>query len=436
MAIAYVSAACVGNDSVSLPTFQAGDFALVYATSLSGTTVSAPAGWTTVQTNGVNPADVVAYRFLQGGDTSTGTFTNALRTGVVIYRGVNTIEPFDNARTVGRASSTSALSAVDPSAPNPSAPYADSVGVVLLLTNTVNRGANGLTGTGWTNRTSGLSPDYFGVEDEVGANTDPPSYSFTGGTTSFACITVTLRATTTFPFIVDQDTQQNTVIANSTTWTLTYPTNIAAGDLLLIFVATDGTSTPSATGFVIVSGTNQGAVCGAVLAKVAAGSETGTFTLTVASEQGAWLVYRIPAASWYGGTINPANMGSGSDSDGLSAYVVWSGSSANPDAGSVNPANWDVENTLWIGMVAADTSRLVNAFPANYVNGNYQASGGSNGATLGYARRQNAAASEDAGSWTISASDDWVAGTVAVRPAAVAATFAPPFRHHNRLITR
>jgi len=43
-----------------------------------------------------------------------------------------------------------------------------------------------------------------------------------------------------FPIIQTADTKTGHVTANSTSWTLTYPTNLVSGDLILAFVATDG----------------------------------------------------------------------------------------------------------------------------------------------------------------------------------------------------
>src|SRR5512146_2369511 len=111
-----------------------------------------------------------------------------------------------------------------------------------------------------------------------------------------------------FPTIADADTKTGTVTANSTSWTLTYPTNIAAGDLLIAMVASDGDQTTHGTwpsGW-ITDEASPGATSLIIAAKKAVGSETGNFSVTgLASEQGAWRVVRIPAATWEG-TLGPA----------------------------------------------------------------------------------------------------------------------------------
>jgi hypothetical protein len=153
---------------------------------------------------------------------------------------------------------------------------------------------------------------------------------------------------------------------------------------------------------------------------VATGSETGTFNITLsASEQGGWRIFRIPAASWNGGTILADSLGSGgggTGADGAGFIGATSGTSADPP--SFNPTGWDVEDTLWIAAIGVDTSRTINSFPANCPDlQTSDVSGGSNGATLAIAMANSATASFNPDAFTTSGSDDWAAMTVAVRPA-------------------
>lgn len=214
-----------------------------------------------------------------------------------------------------------------------------------------------------------------------------------------------------FPTIQTADTQHNHVGSNSNSWTLTYPTNIAAGNLLLILVGRDGAvgAGESAPGFTALVGNSNGANTLYIWGKVAAGSETGDFTYTVgASEQGSWIIYRI--TDWYGSDT-------GTDSNGTARAVTTTGSpSLNPDPPSLNPSFWDVEDTLWFAVCSVDTSRTISVYPL--ADNNYSdPSGGSTGATLGVCTTDSAVASLDPGTFTISNSDDWVAATIAVRPA-------------------
>jgi len=227
------------------------------------------------------------------------------------------------------------------------------------------------------------------------------------------------RTQAAFPSIADADTKSGTVVANSTSWTITYPTNVAAGDLLLLFIGSDGDPGFSASGFTIIAASELSASSVWLLGKVAAGSETGTFTATAgAGEQGGWRIFRIPASSWFGGSL-PS--GVGIDSDGVATRGS-SGISNVPDPSANDPSTWGTEDTLWIAAIGVDTSRTISVFPLADRN-TADVSGGSTGATLGLCTTTSAVASLDPGTFTISASDDWAALTVGIRPAAGA---APP----------
>lgn len=227
-----------------------------------------------------------------------------------------------------------------------------------------------------------------------------------------------------FPTISDADTTSGTVASNSTSWTLTYPANIAAGDLLLLMLASDGGGQPSITGWSVQNGGvgNGGAVSLNVQAKVGVGTETGTFTATISStEQGAWRIFRIPAATWFGGL--PSGVTS-HDGTGFDLTAGASGATANPDPDVLDPGTWGTEDTLWIATCAIDTSRTISAYPLAGRN-TADVSGGAGGATLGVCTTTSTVASLDPGTFTASASDDWGALTIGIRPAAAAAAQIP-----------
>ena len=186
-----------------------------------------------------------------------------------------------------------------------------------------------------------------------------------------------------FPTIDDVDTTTGLITSNSSSWTITYPANIAAGDMLLLFVSSDGTSgftTPA--GFVKKVAGGTVAVNGALFAKLAAGTETGTFTLTVAaSEQGSWRFFRLPAADFFAGTIGTASTDDGT-ALGVVAAAATEANSANPDPANLDPTNWATEDTLWIATCMVDTSRTISVYPLADRN-TADVSGGAGGATLG-----------------------------------------------------
>ena len=211
---------------------------------------------------------------------------------------------------------------------------------------------------------------------------------------------------------------QNT---NSTSWTLTYPgagdildggsTAIEAGDLILINIGRDGTAgTGSISGYSSLFDQASGANRGQTFAKVADGTETGTFSYSPgASEQGAWRIAVIK--NWWG-TI----------ASGVAVSATATGTSANPDPGSLTPS-WGAADTYWRAVCAFDDGRRsISAYPSSPDNFNLlqnsDSSGGSGGAGMGSAGLDKNAASVDPGTFTITASVGWVAWLIAIRPTA------------------
>lgn len=206
-----------------------------------------------------------------------------------------------------------------------------------------------------------------------------------------------------FPVVQTADTKSGTVTSNSTSWTATYPTNIAQGDLILAFAGTDGGSNPSwgGSGWRSMSNSQSSYVTLDVAAKIANGTESGNLTITLAaSEQGSWRIFRI--TGWSGLLYDPMS----------TARIDFP--SSTPTPATLN-ASW-TDDTLWVAACAVDTSRTVTAFPSNYTNTSSDVSGGANGATLAICFRELRAASETPGTFTISNSDNWITETIAIRP--------------------
>lgn len=93
MAISYVGGAA-GTNSATLPSFQPGDVAIVFAFRDGSTTnPTVPTGWTNITNtaDGTTCSASIGWRRLISSDTTTGTWTNATRVVVVVYRGC---EPF------------------------------------------------------------------------------------------------------------------------------------------------------------------------------------------------------------------------------------------------------------------------------------------------------------------------------------------------------
>ena len=197
---------------------------------------------------------------------------------------------------------------------------------------------------------------------------------------------------------------------NTTAHAVTMPSSVSAGDLLLMLVTSDGSAnqtTPSGWTALFLNQRSGTAVTFSAFTKVATGTEGGTTVnvATSATEQAAAQVYRI--TSWYGNL------------SGVVTSASATGTNASPNPASLTPS-WGAGNTLWIATHAADhnSTRSTTAYPANYTNGLHtQSNTGSSAVHVSSARRAQNAATEDPGTFTMSASDDWVARTIAVRAA-------------------
>jgi hypothetical protein len=232
-----------------------------------------------------------------------------------------------------------------------------------------------------------------------------------------------------FPAVQDADTQSGLVSVDSSSWTLTYPTNLQNGDLILLVAATDDIGTPVTlpADWVSNAWVNGISLTHIVGKKKSDGTETGNFTLTLnAVQQGCWRVLRI--TDWEG-TLGTTFDDTNATTNGSVTRTAAEGASTTPNPPLLNPSNWGSADTLWIVAGFADNGdSTFTGFPTNYTNTSAQESGGASGAALGVARRAFAAESEDPGDFTIDLSEQWITTTIAIRPGAV----SPP----NLRITR
>lgn len=227
-----------------------------------------------------------------------------------------------------------------------------------------------------------------------------------------------------FPVVQTADTVSGTVTTNASTWAIGYPTNCAAGDLIIWLVAADGgvgagSGWPTADSGSLQAYQNNGdgSVSLVLCKRVAAGGESGTFNVTwAASEQGSWRAFRI--TNWEGTRGTSWNNVAGGGAV-PSVFYNFGSPSLNPTYQALGPVNWGTEDTLWIVVAAVDTSRTVASWPSFMTDlRTADVSGGSNGATLATAMLNMAGTPLSSGNWVMSASDDWVTATIAIRPAA------------------
>jgi hypothetical protein len=203
--------------------------------------------------------------------------------------------------------------------------------------------------------------------------------------------------------------RQTTFGTDTTDHYVNMPATVSAGDLLIVLFTNDGNAavSPPVGWSSLASGANGEAVRLSVYYRIASGTEGGTSINLVTSdvEQAAAQVYRI--TDW-NGTTPPE----------ISAAATDATPAPNPP--SLNPAGWDVADTLWLAVAGQDRGDQAGTttYPASYADGIGTLSSGvlGNCRTLS-ARRVHAAASENPGAFTVPVGEEWVAFTIAVRPA-------------------
>lgn len=225
-------------------------------------------------------------------------------------------------------------------------------------------------------------------------------------------------------FPVVESVTETTDNGDTDTFVMNLPATVDSGDLLIAIPNMDSSSinknfSSLPSGWTSLtnefSAQSQDINISNIMAKRADGTEGGgtiSFTITSASGTQRWAgqVYRI--SGWFG-TI----------STGVDIAVTENSSGTTPDPPSLNPSSWDVEDTLWIaGCISGDDSVGITSYSAGYSNGVNTGSTGGFGvdAQVNTARRNNAAASENPGSFTLPLTQYWASFTIAIRPAAAA----------------
>jgi len=215
----------------------------------------------------------------------------------------------------------------------------------------------------------------------------------------------------TFPDV--QSITETQFSSATTAHLVNMPASVSAGDLLMILFANNTAATiTNPSGWTqkwnfTPAGNN---VTGACFVKVAAGTEGGTTVdvVTSSAKTAAAQVYRID--NWHG-SLSDIEVGTLVESGGL-------GTTPNPPSLT---ASWGSKDNLWIAATQyGEDDVLVSAYPANYGTGTDTVSGaGSNaGCSVGSAQRDLTTATEDPGTFTLAAPEEWIANTIVVRPLA------------------
>lgn len=204
-------------------------------------------------------------------------------------------------------------------------------------------------------------------------------------------------------------TVNNITSSNATTHTLNMPTGLRAGHLLLAFITFDGN--PAVTwpaGWTeLGSAANGSDVKSQVYYRVATGTEGATQTIT--TDAGQHMTCILEMISGHASSTTPPAISTAA-----------TGTSTSPNPGSLTPSG-GAKNYLWYEAFGADDDSQATPFGST----NYTASqvtqivsAGSAGdrCHTGVAKRDLNAATEDPGVMVLSASQPWVAWTVAVYP--------------------
>jgi hypothetical protein len=208
-----------------------------------------------------------------------------------------------------------------------------------------------------------------------------------------------------FPQVITVAHSQTTT--DQTSHTVTLPSGIGAGDLLLMWLAFNGTSgavnTPS--GWTPLQAAAANNANGYPFYRIADGSEGASVAVTTTTAQElAATVYRIEG---HDSTTNPPSI-----------PTSWnSGTTSAPDAGNLTPAG-GAKDYLWFCAVAADSGFVITATDGSF--GNLLTSdSGSNAnasAAISTARRELNASSLNPGAFTLEGAEGWLAVCLAVHP--------------------
>ncbi|RYZ01715.1 MAG: hypothetical protein EOO73_34610 [Myxococcales bacterium] len=207
------------------------------------------------------------------------------------------------------------------------------------------------------------------------------------------------------------------VFAVGTAHAVAMPTVVNPGDLLIALVSNRGASATSTVTtppgwtqlFSTLNGTGASAVRFGGYVKAGAGTEDvspATVNFQTAADQHlAAQVYRVEAGSW-----------TGSLSD------VVAGAAASGNSTTINPPPlsppWGSDLTLWLTAAAHGREFALSSSPPSYAGPERTNSSTASGnCTTLSARRELTAASEDPGNFVIATAIQWVAQTIAIRPA-------------------
>ena len=192
------------------------------------------------------------------------------------------------------------------------------------------------------------------------------------------------------------------------------PATVDANDgLLYYFLAHDDASVTTPTGFTLIGSDTSASPSFTfktyTYIKVAVGNEDGgtSDAVTDPGSEGIAQVYRIDAGTWEEATAS------------IEISASAGGDSTTPDPDSLTPS-WGSEDTTWIAISGiGDDPATTDAIPTNYSDSVHNVENGTRDYGMTSARRSVTGASEDPGTFTISAGEPWLAWTTGIRATVV-----------------
>lgn len=212
----------------------------------------------------------------------------------------------------------------------------------------------------------------------------------------------------TFPTIADTNTSFE--ITNVTSHTVNLPPNISSGDLLLVFFCVDGnpsiTFPNEGTDWISILDLNNAGFnrCKIAYRKADGGEGASIEVATDGAQMSSHVSYRIT------GHADPSTQAP-------EASTGATGSSNSPNPDSLDPTG-GAKDFLWIAVAGYNDGRTtVTGYPTNYTLSNLNGrANDAEGVGTGVGGYNNNTTIEDPGTFTLSASERWVACTVAVHP--------------------
>ncbi len=220
----------------------------------------------------------------------------------------------------------------------------------------------------------------------------------------------TQPANAAFPVVEATNGGGNTTAAVTTPVTL--PSNVAVGNLLIVFFVKDGTAAPagiSGTGWTTFGGAAGTAQYAIAYWKIADGDDA--LTINHASTKTAYIAYRI----------------TGHDANTAPEIASAINTSITPNPPALNPTNWETEQTLWLASFGWDAKSgngaalSLSSYSPSYDDSQTTFVTGTADATdvgIAVASRNAYLVSDNPGQAALSGSGAWVAHTVAIRPLA------------------